>query len=141
MNRPRRSGVTVMMAVVALAVVSLIMGSIAWQQAATRRRLLHREQELQAEWLMRAGLERAAAKLLASPVYSGESLDLIRNGTVRVECTRTAEGEFRVTSSSEFPTDVTDVVRRESERTVRRIEQDGSVRVELFPTSEPAANP
>src|SRR5207248_3402954 len=82
---PARQGAALMVAVVALAVVSVVSTSVVWNCLAGRRLLDQRQHQLQAKWLARSGLELAAARLLAEPSgYMGESVELIPGAQVRV---------------------------------------------------------
>jgi hypothetical protein len=52
----------------------------------------YRQRQLQSLWLARAGVERAAARLLAEPdKYSGEDVKLIEDGTVKIIVERDAK--------------------------------------------------
>ena len=67
-----------MMAVVAMAVVATVTTAVTWQLLAGRRMLEQRQRQLQAEWLARAGVEIAAARLLVDPTgYQGELMEMI----------------------------------------------------------------
>src|SRR6266496_2220235 len=113
MKKPRsvrpstsRRGAALMVAVVALAVVSVVSASVVWNCLAGRRLLDQRQHQLQAEWLARSGLELAAARLLADPAgYKGESVELIPGALVRIEVRteQAAPNVFRVTSEGRFP--------------------------------------
>jgi len=125
-GRPR--GLSIMAAVVTLVILSLLMSAIAWQLLANRRMLDHREYQLQADLLARAGIEHAAARLLANPDgYTGETLQLIPLSSVTVELNAESgsPGVFRVTSSARYPIDAADYVNRSVTRKfTRRV--DGS---------------
>jgi hypothetical protein len=120
--------------VVALALVSAVTAAVTWQCLAGRRLLDHRRDQLQAESLARAGVELAAARLLADPGgYRGESVELIPGAEVRVEV-RADPGSadvFRVTSTARSPRDGRDTVRRSAARTFRRTTRDRQVRLEV----------
>jgi hypothetical protein len=71
--------------VVVLAVLTAVVGAITWQHLTARRLLDQRHQQLQAVWLARAGLELAAARLLADPAgYTEESVALLPEAQVRI---------------------------------------------------------
>lgn len=67
-----RRGVALLTAIVCLAVIAAICGSLIKVVHAQRQQTRLEERKLQAEWLAEAGLERAAAKLINSQDYSGE---------------------------------------------------------------------
>jgi hypothetical protein len=121
-----------------LAVVTLILGVIVWQHTSSRRRLEHREYELQADWLVRAGIELGAARLLEDPRTAtsqpwertefrtpGNSADEM--GQIRVQCAPVPDTPdvYRVRCDVVFPVDATDQVRRTAERHFRR-KSDGT---------------
>jgi len=67
-----RRGAALVMAMVALLVVSLVAGALV-RSLLTAHRQSHRyADQLQAQWLAEAGLARAAAKLSADEAYQGE---------------------------------------------------------------------
>ena len=66
-------GVALLTAIVCLAVVALICGSLVRVAHTQRQQTRTEERRLQAEWLAEAGLERAAAKLADSQEYAGET--------------------------------------------------------------------
>lgn len=118
-----KNGLAIMVAVVTLVVLSLLMSAIAWQLLANRRMLDHREYQLQAELLARAGVEHAAARLLASPDgYEGETLQLIPASSVTIEVNAEPDspGMFQISCSARYPTDAVDYVTRSVTRRVKR---------------------
>ena len=68
-----RRGVALLTAIVCLAVIAVICGSLIRVVHAQRQQTRLEERKLQAEWLAESGLERAAAKLADSQDYSGET--------------------------------------------------------------------
>jgi Tfp pilus assembly protein PilX len=68
---PRRGAVLVM-AMVALLVVTLVAAAFVRSLIATHRQSHRYADELQSQWLAEAGLSRAAAKLQADATYKGE---------------------------------------------------------------------
>jgi hypothetical protein len=120
--------------VAALALVSVVSAAVVWQCLAGRRLLGHRQHELQADWLARAGVELAADRLLADPAgYTGESAEPIPGAEVRVEV-RAEPGSanvFRVTSTARFPRDGPDTVLRSATRSFRRTSRGDRVGLEV----------
>src|SRR5947209_6972757 len=106
--RPGRRGVAAVWALVILIVLTALMANITWLHLAGRRVLDQRHRQLQAEWLARAGLELAAARLLANPAgYSGETVTLLPASEVRilVQPEAGSRDRFQVTSTATYPTD------------------------------------
>jgi hypothetical protein len=128
----RRCGLAVVGAIIALAVLAMIMATVTGQILAQRRRLEHRHYELQADWLARSGIERAAARLLADPAYDGETLAPILFAEVRIDVTKAADSPdtFRIEVQSRYPADANDVVVRTTTRRLRRVATGDVVRLE-----------
>src|SRR5437660_8350332 len=118
-----RRGIALLIALVALAVLVMIMAVVTWQGFASRRQLDRRENQFQSQWQARAGLELAAARLLADPAgYKGESVALIPRSEVRIEVQGVAgtAGVFRVTATARFPIDEPRPIERTLTRQFRR---------------------
>jgi hypothetical protein len=98
------------------------MTTAAWRMTASRRFLDRRHEELQAQWLARAGIEMAAARLLSNPAqYTGEAPELVPNSTVRIRVMpTTAPDRYRVTSDALYPKDAHDPARYSVECEVKR---------------------
>ena len=131
---PSRRGSALLIAVAALAIVSAVMAAVTWQCLAGRRLLDHRQHELQAGSLARAGVELAAGRLLDDPAgYRGESVEPVPGALVRIEVRADPEAAdvFRVTSEARFPRDGREAVRRSAARTFRRTTRDRQVRLEV----------
>jgi hypothetical protein len=121
--------------VVVLAVLTAVLGTITAQLLAGRRSVEGRRNQLQAQWLARAGVELAAARLLADPAgYKGETVEVIPGGTVRIEVRPEPEssGTFLVRSEARFPAGDRGVARSEGRRFRRTVEKD-RVRLEALP--------
>jgi hypothetical protein len=120
----RRRGVALLAVVLALALVSVMLGAATWQLLAHRHTLQRRQNQAQAVWLARAGVERAAAHLLAEPAaYTGETVKLIPDSQLRIAVKRApGQGEvYEVVSEARFPTDAPNPVVRSLTRHFRRI--------------------
>jgi hypothetical protein len=139
-KRPRHPcGLAIMAAVVTLAILSLLMSAIAWQLLANRRMLHHREYQLQADLLARAGVEHAAARLLASPDgFAEETLQLIAlsSVTIELEADPNSPGVYRVTSEARYPTDAADYVTRSVTRKFLRQVDGESVQLQSLVSGE-----
>jgi hypothetical protein len=130
--RVSRHGVAIMAVVVALAVLSVVLGAATWQIMAHRRTLVRHVNEAQALWLARAGMERAAARLLADPAaFAGETLELIPHSQLRISVQRDPgqADTFEVTSEARYPTDVPRPVVRSITRRFRRVVKGSGTRV------------
>ena len=130
-----RRGIALMGTLVALLILSLMMTAVVWQIMATRRTLEHREYELQAVWLARAGAELAAAHLLANPSgYSGEVVELIPGSSVSVEVRSedSSSDTFRITSEARYPAQAVGGVVRSVTRHYRRQVDGERVRLQVM---------
>jgi Tfp pilus assembly protein PilV len=72
----RRRGVVLLVAVVCIAVASVIFVSLLQLSAAERRRVEAEAWQVQAAWLAESAVERAVARLAADPNYQGETWSL-----------------------------------------------------------------
>jgi hypothetical protein len=131
---PRR-GVATFWVLVVLAVLTAVLGTITCQFLAGRSLVERRQNQLQARWLARAGVELAAARLLADPGgYKGETVEVVPGGKVRIEV-RAESGSpdtFVVRSEGRFPAVERGVTRSEERRFRRTVEKD-RVRLEVVP--------
>ncbi|HXG10569.1 MAG TPA: hypothetical protein VNK04_12480 [Gemmataceae bacterium] len=143
-GRGSRRGFATAWAVVVLAVLGLVTGAIVWQMLAARRWQERRENQVQAGWLARSGLELAAARLLNDPTgYEGESAEIIPGSKVRIEV-QSEPGvleTYRVTSEARCPADGPNAVVRSVTRRLRRITEKGQVRIEVVPVAVAAKGP
>jgi hypothetical protein len=127
-----------LLAVVILALVSAMAGVIAWQTSAARRLLDDHQQQLQAAWLARAGIEQACARLLAEPdKYAGETIEPIPRGTVHIAIAREPKtpGLVRLTSEARYPADAPQPKLRTLTAEVRRT--GGNLQLKVRNTTPP----
>lgn len=75
-GRRVRRGVVLLVAVVAIAVASMIFLSLLKLSVAERRRVESASWQIQAAWLVESGIERAGAQLADDPDYRGETWNL-----------------------------------------------------------------
>ena len=109
---PGRRGVTLVLVIVCLAVMTIVLGSLLQMNLAGRRRARAEERRLTASWLAEGGLELAWARLSESPDYRGEtwaiSAETLRGGlpaevVIAVEPAADAPGRLLVRSRAVFP--------------------------------------
>jgi hypothetical protein len=133
-----RAGVALIGTLAVLAVVSVLLMTIGAQMLSNRRLAERRAEQLQADWLARAGVELAIGRLLAAEGYTGETTELIPRSEVRVTVGRDEKspGTFRVVSEARFPTDTREVVMRSVTRLVRRVKDGDRIRIEALPVDE-----
>ncbi len=130
-NHSSRRGVVSFWAVVVLTIVSALSAIITMQGLTQRRILEQRQNELQARWLARSGLELAVERLRANPVgYEGETLELIPRSELKITVApvKDCPGAYRVTSEGHYPTDRTITVRQKVEQTYLRSGEKITVR-------------
>jgi type II secretory pathway pseudopilin PulG len=131
---PRRAGFGLIVMLVALAIVAILLGSITFQIVINRKALARHENRLQALWLARAGLDIAAAKLLAAD-YRGETIELIPAGTVRIDVRQEKEN-FHVSSEATYPANSAEPVVREVSRIYHRVTEGKRTRLEASADDE-----
>jgi hypothetical protein len=115
---------------VVLSILSAILYSATLQYTG-RRQLDQRERQVQADLLARAGIEMAAARLLADPAnYTGETADLFANGHVSVTVRAVDKsGNFELISEGRYETPGAKVTRSQTRR-FRRVVEEGRARLE-----------
>lgn len=139
MKRPRR-GVASIWALVVLSVLGLILAATTSQILANRRFLERRQHQIQSAWLAQAGVELAAARLLADPKgYEGESVELIPGSKVHIEVKvepKTPE-IFQVVSEAHYPATGNEMVSRQQTRRFRRVTDKDGIRLEVVAGEAP----
>ncbi len=135
---PGRRGIALIAAVAILAVVTVLMTTIAFHMMVNRRVAERQHERIQTKWLARAGVEHALAHLLSDGAnYKGDRLELIPNSQVRItvaEDSKTA-GIFDVMSEARYPTDAGKEVLRSETRRVRRVLDGNKIRLEILSSS------
>lgn len=113
----RRKGMILITAVVMMAVLAVVLAVVTAQVVAQRNLLRQRERRLQAEWLARAGIEHAVARLIDSPkAFREDNRELVPNGKVKIEVTKTDDAfTIRVDAEVGLPDEKT-LVRTASAR-------------------------
>src|SRR5205823_6183126 len=103
----RRPGAALLWALVVLSVLGVTSAVAVREFGLARRQLAMRDQRLQAEWLARSGAELAAARLLEDESYTGETVEPIPNGPVRiaVETDAAKPGSYRILCEVHYPAD------------------------------------
>jgi len=119
--RPHRPGVILVVAIVSIAVASVIFLAVLRTAVAERNALRTEAWRQQALWLAESGLERAAARLAADSAYQGETWNVPADqfasevgGVVEIEIQSTAGRPNRrlVRVRADFPDDPQHRVRR-----------------------------
>jgi|SRR5947209_11735605 len=130
-HRPdRRRGAALVWALAILAVLSITSGVAVREFSAVRRTLSLRESRTQAEWLARGGVELAVARLLAHAEYTGETVEPIKNGQVRITVTKDGDS-YIIHTEAKFPSDDPRAVTWTVNRKLTRKTEDGMVRVAM----------
>ena len=109
--RTPRRGVLLLTGLVLLAAIAIVLGSLTWQSVTQRRLLAQRERQLQAEWLARGGIERAAALTSAGKKPTDETWKPLATAEVRLQVTE-KDGTYRVRSEAIYPVDEPNPVSR-----------------------------
>jgi len=123
-----------LLALMAVLIIGALIGTTSWQIMANRRLARMRQNELQAAWLARAGVELASAHLLTDPAsYAGESLELIPQSRLRIQVKnpKNSPDLFEIISESRYPVEHADEMRRSLTCRVRRETNGGKTRIEF----------
>ena len=99
-----RRGVVLICVVVCLSVVTMMLGAMLKTTLLTQRQLRVERNLRQAEWLLQAGLERAAFRLAQEPDYQGETWQLDAAQIVGPDA-----GQVTIEVTREFPDDIATV--------------------------------
>jgi len=130
----RRRGVALLLALLAILIIGALIGTTSWQIMANRRLTRMRQNELQATWLARAGVELACAHLLSEPTgYTGESVQPLPQARVdiRVKTQKNSPDRFEITSEARYPVEHSDEMRRSLSCRIKRSTSAGQTRIEM----------
>ena len=133
---PPRRGMAIVILLAVLSVISLFMATVTVQILANRRAIDRRSEQHQADWLARAGIERACSRLLTdSANYTGESIQLLPDSQVKIEVQADPKptDTFLVTSEALYPADSPHGVTRTIARRVHRATHGARQRLEVHP--------
>ena len=129
MKPSRRSAVAVIAVIVAMSVLTIILTVVTLQIVTQRQVVRHRQRQLQADWLARAGIEHAAARLLDSPAaFTDDKQDLLPDTKLSITVEKSAGDVYVVTADAKVGVEGTPVVRTSSVR-FRRTQSGGTVRL------------
>jgi len=126
-----RNGMALIAALVAMAILSVILTVVTVQVVKQRQMITQRHRQLQADWLIRAGIESAAARLLDSPsAFRDDKQEIAPNSKVRIVVEKSGADLFIVTVDAEVGVEEGPLVARSGTRHFRRIETGGMVRLQ-----------
>jgi Tfp pilus assembly protein PilX len=129
----RRQGVALVLAMVVMAVLTVVLSVMAVQVVSQRQMVRQRHKQLQADWLARAGVELAAARLLQNPGGFNEVRnELVPDAILRVHVEKTDGDEYLVTADATVSAEEGSPVERTASARFRRIERDGVVHLEAL---------
>jgi hypothetical protein len=129
-----RKGVALVMALVVMAALAVVLSVVTLQIVSQRQLVRQRQRQLQAEWLARAGVELAAARLLEKPAgFVEETAELLPDTKVRIVVEKLDQDSYTVSVEAEVgPAEDAVVVRTASAR-FRRTDSDGVIRLQAVP--------
>ena len=129
---PRR-GAALIMAIVAMAILSIVLAVVTSQIVTQRQMVRQRHCQLQAEWLARAGIEHAAARLLDQPAaFTDDQLEATPETKLRIVVEKSAADTFVVTAEAQVISEGGRTIARESTQRFRRTQKDGIVRLQVI---------
>jgi type II secretory pathway component PulK len=128
----RRRGITLVIALALMGTLSVIFAILAVQIVSQHRLLALRQRQMQATWLARSGVELAVARLLEKAGdFVDEKQDLLPDSKVRIEVKESeTKGTYVVTVEVHLGADDEKPVVSSTTRRFRRVQADGTVRVE-----------
>jgi type II secretory pathway component PulK len=119
---------------VVMVVVSVVLAVVTAQVVSQQRMVHQRQLQLQSEWLARAGVELAAARLLEEPGdFSEERRDLAPDARVRITVKKLDGEVYLVTAEAEVGVQERPTVARTASVRFQRTEAGGSVRLQALP--------
>jgi hypothetical protein len=122
------------MALVVMASLAVILSVTAMQCFAARQMLDLRHRQLQADWLARAGVELAAARLLGSSgTFTEDKLDLLPDAKVHIAVEQSGQDVFTITADAEVGAKEEAPVARTARGRFRRMDNDGVIRLQAIP--------
>lgn len=131
MKSAPRKGIALIAALVAMAILSVILTVVTVQVVKQREMIAQRHRQLQADWLLRAGIESAAARLLESPAaFRDDKQKLAANSKLSIVVEKSGADLFAVTVEAEVGVEEGPLVARSGSRHFRRTESDGMVRLQ-----------
>jgi type II secretory pathway pseudopilin PulG len=132
-----RYGAALIMALVAMAIITIVLAAMTAQIVAQRQAVRQRQRQLQTEWLMRAGAELAAARLLQRPdSFSDDQQQFAPDSKVRVVVEKSDGNRYLVTVDATVGQNEGRPVARSLSTSFRRSEKDGVVRLETLPATK-----
>ena len=130
MKQAKRKGIALVMAIMLMAVLTVILTVVTLQIVSQRHVIRQRQRHLQADWLARAGIESAGARLLDSPAaFTDDKLDLLPDSKLRIAVEKSDADVYLVTVEAQVGLEGAPVARTASAR-FRRTDRDGVIRLE-----------
>jgi len=130
-QRIPRPGSALLGVLIALSAITIVLTVVSAQVFAQRKMLQTRHQQLQADWLTRAGIECAAERLLQkADAFTEVKSDFVSQGTVRIVVEKSANMEFVATIEATMTNETRPPVIRQATASFRRIEKGGSIHLE-----------
>lgn len=133
-NVYRRSGAAIIYALAVISALMVFMVTTTKHLTSARHMSEARGDRMQAQWLARAGVEWAAARILSNPNgYEGETIEFIPDSQVQIFLIKDPQSadQFRVTSDARFALSRPGISRVVLHRTIRRFSESGTARVEV----------
>ena len=129
--KTHRKGFALITVLVVMSVLAIVLTVVTVQVVAQRDLLRQRERQLQADWLARAGVELAAARLIDSPKeFSEERSDLAPGGKVKIDVKKSAE-IFIVSAEAGVSLPDEKAVIRNATARFRRTDSGGVIRLRM----------
>lgn len=136
-NHAARKGMALITALVVMAVLAIILSVVTMQVVSQRRTIQQRTRQMQADWLARAGVELAVARLLESPVaFMDDKQQLQPDAKLRITVEKSGADLFTVTAAATVGAKDEPLVARTASGLFRRTDKGGVVRIEPVPAAK-----
>ena len=131
-----RRGGALIIALVAMSIIVLVLSMLTAQVVMQRNLVRQRHRQVQAEWLARAGIETAAARLLSqAEPFTDDNLEIAPDSKLRVAVEKAGDA-FVITASAEVGLEGGRPILREINARFRRTEVEGRILLERSPTAK-----
>jgi Tfp pilus assembly protein PilX len=123
-----RKGVALIMALVLMAVLTVILSVVTLQIVSQRQLMQQRQRQYQAQWLARAGVELAAARLIKTPAgFKEENTGLMPDAKVYITVEKTEPDLYLVTTESTLGSKEDKSIVGNAQERFRRVEKQSGV--------------
>ena len=133
-NTKTRRGFVLIVTIMIMAVLTILLSVVTMQVLSQRRLVQQRQRQLQTQWLARAGVEIAAARLLDKAAgFSDENKDLLPDAKMHIVVEKSTDDVYAVTVEVVMQGELEAPVVRTMNARFRRTEKDGLIGLKAAP--------